>query len=185
MQNILRFSLPASIPGTPSWHRKALKDLISMVDAWGFPNIFITFTADEVSSTKWPEIYTIEALAKALNPQFTWRYCPVECALLFHSRLHHFYESVHTSRKTDSWSCSTSPCALWDSKQRLCACTCYFMDLWRRHRTNNNALGRQPAMFSSVTCFCVAKMVCFGCSTVRAFMFALNRSNSRYIKVSI
>lgn len=78
------------MPGTPSWHRKNLRDLITMVEMWGMPNFFLTFTADEVSETRWKEITTIEKLAHGYNENFTWKDCPVECALLFHGRLHNF-----------------------------------------------------------------------------------------------
>ncbi|MCO5551949.1 hypothetical protein L7F22_005456 [Adiantum nelumboides] len=88
--NIVRYKLPSTMPSTPLWHRKNLKDLIAMVDIWGLPDFFLTFTADEVSKTRKNEIEVIESLAQGFNPNYTWKDCPVECAVLFHTCLHNF-----------------------------------------------------------------------------------------------
>lgn len=85
MRNIARYNLPTSMPGTPAWHQKNLKDLIAIVDMWGLPDLFLTFTTDEVTETRWEEITTIENIAREFNQNFTWIDCPVECAVLFHS----------------------------------------------------------------------------------------------------
>ncbi|MCO5579219.1 hypothetical protein L7F22_033073 [Adiantum nelumboides] len=58
--NIVRYKLPSTMPGTPPWHCKNLKHLIAMVDMWGLPDFFLTFTADEVSVTRSNEIEVIE-----------------------------------------------------------------------------------------------------------------------------
>ncbi|RYA80966.1 hypothetical protein DD594_27815, partial [Enterobacter cloacae complex sp. 4DZ1-17B1] len=39
-----------------------------------------------VTDTRWPEIDTIELIARQLNASFTWIDCPVECALTFRSK---------------------------------------------------------------------------------------------------
>ncbi|MCO5604327.1 hypothetical protein L7F22_058492 [Adiantum nelumboides] len=90
IRNIVRYKLPSTMPGTPPWHRKNLKDLIAMVDMWGLPYFFLTFTTDEVSKTCWNKIEVIETLAQGFKPNYTWKDCPVECAVLFHTRLHNF-----------------------------------------------------------------------------------------------
>ena len=61
-----------------------------MVDAWGLPDFFLTFTADEVTDTRWQEINVIESITTHYNAQFTWKDCPVECMALFHARFHMF-----------------------------------------------------------------------------------------------
>ena len=33
--HVLKFQIPATIPRSPSWHRRNLKDLMTMVEYWG------------------------------------------------------------------------------------------------------------------------------------------------------
>ncbi len=39
-----------------------LQDLLAMVDRYGMPTLFLTLTADEVSTTRWQEVDDIEIL---------------------------------------------------------------------------------------------------------------------------
>ena len=73
MRHVLRYSMPSTMPRSPSWHRRQLKDLITMVDAWGLQDFFLTFTVDEVTDTRWQEINVIESIATHYNAQFAWR----------------------------------------------------------------------------------------------------------------
>ena len=65
-----------------------------MVNNWGLPDFFLTFTADEVSSTKWQEITQLEKIARFMNEDFNWTSCPVECVVLFHNRFHNFMNTL-------------------------------------------------------------------------------------------
>ena len=47
----LKFSVPLTILGTPSWHQCQLKDLITMVDTWCLQDFFLRLVANEVSET--------------------------------------------------------------------------------------------------------------------------------------
>ena len=67
MRHVLCYSMPSTMPGSPSWHRRQLKDLIMMVDAWGLPDFFLTFIADEVTDTRWQEINVIKSIATHYN----------------------------------------------------------------------------------------------------------------------
>lgn len=87
MRHVLKYTLPSTLPGTPRWHQQHLQDLLKMVDAWGMPHLFLTLTSDEMSSTRWPEIDTLEALLRRVHPDASFRDAPVECAQLFHARL--------------------------------------------------------------------------------------------------
>jgi hypothetical protein len=60
VRHVLKHKLPASLPGTPAWHRSNLQDLLCMVDRFGMPSFFLTLTTDEVSETRWPEIDSLE-----------------------------------------------------------------------------------------------------------------------------
>lgn len=40
--------VPATVPGSPAYHRGKLQDLLAMVDSFGRPSLFVTVTADEV-----------------------------------------------------------------------------------------------------------------------------------------
>lgn len=90
MRQVLKFTIPSSILGTPSFHRRHLKDLTTMVNYWDLPSFFVTLTGDKVSSTRWTEITCIETILTKINEQFTWHDTPVECAMTFHVRLKMF-----------------------------------------------------------------------------------------------
>ena len=89
-RRMIKQSISYSVPGSPAWHSKHLKDLLCMVQKWGMPSFFLTLTSDEVSSTRWPEINDLEKVAKSFNKAFTWKDCPAECAVLFHNRVQTF-----------------------------------------------------------------------------------------------
>lgn len=61
-----------------------------MVDVWDLPDIFLTFIADKVSDTRWQEVNVIKRIAKHYNACYTWKYCPIKCVTLFHTRVHLF-----------------------------------------------------------------------------------------------
>jgi hypothetical protein len=46
---------------------------------------FLTFTSKEMSSLKWVKIDQLEELIKNIQMNMTWKYCLVECVILFHS----------------------------------------------------------------------------------------------------
>lgn len=88
--HVLKYTLPDTMPGSPSWHRKHLQDLIHTVSERGMPSLFLTLTADEVSHTRWDEITLLEQLAKLVDNNVTYENCPIECAAMFHQRLWSF-----------------------------------------------------------------------------------------------
>lgn len=86
-QHVCKYTLPDTMPGSPSWHRKHLQDLIHTVAEKGMPTLFLTLTADEVSETRWSEIHALEQMLNNIDQRLTYDNCPVECAALFHHRL--------------------------------------------------------------------------------------------------
>lgn len=44
---VLKFTIPTTLPRCPSYHRKNFKNLITMVDMWGLPSFFLTLTVEE------------------------------------------------------------------------------------------------------------------------------------------
>lgn len=91
-QHVCKYTLPDTMPGSPSWHRKHLQDLIHTVAEKGMPSLFLTLTADEISDTRWSEIAALEQLLSNIDHRLTYDNCPVECAALFHQRLWSFLE---------------------------------------------------------------------------------------------
>jgi hypothetical protein len=89
-KHVIKHDVPGSLPASPEWHRNQLQDLLAMVEAWGLPSLFVTFTADGISKTRWSEIDDVEKLLKRMNKNFTWQDAPVEGAALFHARLQSF-----------------------------------------------------------------------------------------------
>lgn len=89
-----RTLVPASVVGSPAYHRSKLHDLLAIVDRHGIPNLFLTLTADEVSELRWPEVGQMEALLNdtAGDGGFTWRDMPVEMARLFSDRVNAFMQ---------------------------------------------------------------------------------------------
>lgn len=81
--HVLKHDVSAGLPGSPSWHREQLADLIAMVKEWGMPSLFVTFTADEISDLRWSEIGDLEDLLNKVKPGKTWRDAPIENAALF------------------------------------------------------------------------------------------------------
>ncbi len=62
IRHVIKHDVPHTLPGSPSWHRHRLLDLLALVDADGIPTLFLTLTADEVSETRWPEIDGLEGV---------------------------------------------------------------------------------------------------------------------------
>lgn len=89
-QYVCKYTLPDTMPGSPSWHRKHLQDLIHTVAEKGMPSLFLTLTADEISETRWSEIQALEAILQNIDQRLTYDNCPVECGALFHQRLWSF-----------------------------------------------------------------------------------------------
>ena len=73
MRNVVKYTVPISLPGSPSWHRKQLNDLLFLVQAWGMPHLFLTMTADESSEMHWTEIDDMQAHLAHFCASFTWQ----------------------------------------------------------------------------------------------------------------
>jgi hypothetical protein len=88
--HIIKYRLPSSIQGFPTWHISQLQDLLTMVNAFGMFHFFLTLIIDEMASTRWIEFNDIEYFVKQIHPNMLWKDCLVECATLFHSRVNMF-----------------------------------------------------------------------------------------------
>jgi hypothetical protein len=76
IKHVMKHDVPHTIPGSPSWHRHRLLDLVALVNKVGIPTIFLTLTADEVSETRWQEIDMLEALLSRYRLQkHLWTAC--------------------------------------------------------------------------------------------------------------
>lgn len=84
--------VPASVPGSPAYHRAKLQDLLAIVNKFGIPNLFLTLTADEISHLAWPEVEALAQKARDLTgaADLTWRDMPCEMARLFSDRVQTF-----------------------------------------------------------------------------------------------
>lgn len=72
MKNVVKYTVPISLPGSPSWHRKQLNDLLFLVEQWGMPHMFLTLTADESSEMRWSEVADLEKHLDRFSDSFTW-----------------------------------------------------------------------------------------------------------------
>ena len=52
IQHVTKYNLPASLQRTPRWYKAQLQDLLAMVEKCGMPHLFLTLTADEISSLR-------------------------------------------------------------------------------------------------------------------------------------
>ncbi|WIA28669.1 hypothetical protein OEZ86_011205 [Tetradesmus obliquus] len=88
---VARQLVPATVPGSPAYHRNKLQDLLAMVNRHGIPSLFLTLTADEQTALRWREVEQMEAMAKQFTGEdITWRDMPVEMARLFTDRVETF-----------------------------------------------------------------------------------------------
>ena len=76
MRNILKHTVPKSLPGTSGYHHRNLQDLLCMVHDLGLPTLFVTLTADEVSEFKWQSITDLESVVKDFNDDFQFTVRP-------------------------------------------------------------------------------------------------------------
>jgi hypothetical protein len=67
IRHVIKYNLPTSLQGMPRWHKAQLQDLLAMVEKCGMPHLFLTLTADEISSLRWKEVSDIETIAKNLK----------------------------------------------------------------------------------------------------------------------
>jgi hypothetical protein len=112
VRNVATRLVPATVPGSPAYHRMALQSLLAIVAKRGMPSFFLTLTADEATRLAWKEIKQLERLANhAIGedydsddpddpPTLTWQDLPVECARLFHDRVQNFLHQ-HLLREDD------------------------------------------------------------------------------------
>jgi hypothetical protein len=91
MRNVVKYTVPISLPGSPSWHRKQLNDLLFLVQEWGMPHLFLTLTADEASEMRWTEVNDLEAHLNKFCSSFTW-----EVSIYFANYIHSRDTTLHT-----------------------------------------------------------------------------------------
>jgi hypothetical protein len=94
IQHITKYNLLASLQGTPRWHKPQLQDLLAMVEKYGMPHFFLILHVDEISSLRWEEVTNIETIAKRLENNFTWKDCPMGCAMPFHTQVIKFMKEI-------------------------------------------------------------------------------------------
>lgn len=84
--------VPATIPGSPQYHRQALSDLLAIVQRKGMPSFFLTLTADEASELRWSVVAEYEKLCDKMQWEqgWTWESMPVEMAHLMYDRVQIF-----------------------------------------------------------------------------------------------
>jgi hypothetical protein len=64
--------------------------MMVMVDTYGLPHLFFKLSSNETLELKWNDISNMETLLKDLGEEFSWKNFPIECAHLFHKRVHTF-----------------------------------------------------------------------------------------------
>eukprot|EP00951_Prasinocladus_malaysianus_P043810 scaffold553517_cov52-Prasinocladus_malaysianus.AAC.1 len=95
MENLVRFSIPESHPGSPGWFRRHLRELFEATSTYGLPHLFVTLTADEVSTTRFHYVDNIDEILSEASDDcgefLTWKDAPVEGVRAFHARLKEFW----------------------------------------------------------------------------------------------
>ena len=86
MAQAIKWNVPATMPGTPGYHRSQLQDLLCRVQTWGVPDLFLTLTADETSELRFKEIDSLDAYLTRFGASLDWHDAPVECSRLFLTR---------------------------------------------------------------------------------------------------
>jgi hypothetical protein len=51
---------------SPKWHCAQLFDMMAMVDTYGLPRLFFTFSSNETLKLKWSDISNMETFSKDL-----------------------------------------------------------------------------------------------------------------------
>lgn len=72
-RHCLQWHVPPKLPGSPSYHREKLEDLLCMVDTLGLPTHFLTLTSDEVSELRWEEIDNLDCALERFVNGMTWQ----------------------------------------------------------------------------------------------------------------
>jgi hypothetical protein len=57
-------------------------------------NFFKTLTINETSFLQWEETIDIERIAKQILMLLDWKNCPIECIVLFHSKVDKFMQLI-------------------------------------------------------------------------------------------
>jgi len=87
--SVLKWKLSPTLPGTPSFFRRKLSEVRAMTASLGLADFIVTLTQDDNTSTRWPEIDTMEQLEGMYmrDPgNGSFRDTPVEAARLFYAR---------------------------------------------------------------------------------------------------
>jgi len=61
-----------------------------MVNELGMPHFFLTLIIDEITSSKWNKFNDMEHIVKQIYHNMLWKYFPIKCTTLFHSRVDTF-----------------------------------------------------------------------------------------------
>ena len=78
---LLKRHLPADIYGSPSYFRDRLHDIFAMVDNYGMPSFFATYTADEVlSRSSCPSVFSLDSVASLCSALATAKNAPPQCS---------------------------------------------------------------------------------------------------------
>jgi len=57
---------------------------------WVCPIFFKTLIMDEITSSRWNKFNDLEHIVKQIYHNMSWKYCPIKCTRLFHSRVDTF-----------------------------------------------------------------------------------------------
>lgn len=92
LRKVATHLVPATVPGSPEFHRQGLQDLLAIVAKRGLPSFFLTLTADEASELRWPEVKEFEKMLNDMqwHEGWTWKDMPVEMGTLFYERVQMF-----------------------------------------------------------------------------------------------
>jgi hypothetical protein len=92
MKNLLKHSVPHSLPGSPSYFRSHLQDTMVRCGVW-HSRLFATFTMDGASEVKREEVRDLQKLLDRFHSNLTFADAPCKCMAPFVRRFETYFRA--------------------------------------------------------------------------------------------
>jgi hypothetical protein len=66
IEHVVKYKILEKMVSSPKWHCAQLFDIMAMVDTYGLPHLFFTFSSNETLEFKWSDISNMETFSKDL-----------------------------------------------------------------------------------------------------------------------
>jgi hypothetical protein len=96
--SVVRWRLPPTLPGTPSYFRRQLNEVRAITAKLGMASHVLTLTQNDNSNDRWPEFNEMESLESMYVKEHygtgSFRDMPVEGARLFRARFYAWFNAM-------------------------------------------------------------------------------------------